>query len=91
LQSEEDRHYLKLRVSRDYLIKILSEDIGKFVIISSPPEILRDDLQAFKSLDAEIRTKLTRTIEKYYGGANQSVIGYRSSIFNASISEYEAL
>ncbi|NJR63759.1 MAG: SH3 domain-containing protein [Cyanobacteria bacterium CRU_2_1] len=91
LQSEDDRHYLKLRVSRDHIIKILSEDIGKFVVIPSPPEVLRDDLQAFKSLEAEVRPKLTRTIEKYYSGANQSVIGHRSSIFNASIGDSEAL
>jgi hypothetical protein len=90
LQSEEDRHSLKLRANRDHIIKILSEDIGKLIIISSPPEVLRDDLQAFKSLEAEIQSKLTRTIEKYYGGVSQSVIGYRSNIFNDSISQTEA-
>lgn len=89
LQSETDRHYLELQVSRDDIIEMLSQDDGKFVIIPSPPEILRDDLQAFKSLHAEIQAKLKVTIEKYYSGMTKSVIGYRD-IFDAPIKESKA-
>ncbi|MFM7448319.1 MAG: SH3 domain-containing protein [Leptolyngbyaceae cyanobacterium] len=88
-QSETDRHYLELQVSRDDVIQILSQDDGKLVIIPSPPEVLRDDLQAFKSLKAEIPAKLKVTIEKYYSGVTKSVIGYRN-IFDAPIKELKA-
>lgn len=88
-QNATDQHFLPLEVSRDDTIQILSQDNGKFVIIPSPPEVLRDDLQAFKSLKAEIPPRLKRIIEKYYGEVNESVIGYRS-IFNKSIGEGNA-
>jgi len=89
-QNKTDEDYLRLQVSRDNTIQIFSQDNGKFVIIPSPPEVLREDMQAFKSLKAEIPPKLKRTIEKYYGGINESVIGYRS-IFNDPIGANSAL
>lgn len=89
LQSDEDKYYLNLEVSTDDIIGILSQEDGKFLIIPSPPKILRDDIQAFKSLEAEIPPKLKRIIEKYYGGATKLIIGCRD-IFKHPIGETNA-
>ena len=89
IQSNSDIHYLPLQVNRDDIIQILSQDDGKFVIISSPPEVLRDDMPAFKSLKAEIPYKLKHAVEKYYGGIKESAISYRNILDN-SIGESKA-
>ena len=60
------------------------------MIIPSPPKVFRDDVQAFKSLEAEIPHKLCDAIKKYYGDEiTKSVIGYRN-IFNGPIDEINA-
>ncbi len=89
-QSITDMHYLPLQGSRDDIIDSLSQDAGKFFIISSPPKVFRDDVQAFKSLEAEIPHELCDAIKKYYGDEmTESVIGYRN-IFNGPIDEINA-
>ena len=88
LQAETDK-CLKLEVGRDDIVEILSQEDGKFVVIPSPPKVLRDDLQAFKSLEAEIPYKLKRIIEKYYGGGTDEIIGCKS-IFEHPIGENSA-
>lgn len=91
LQTGKDMHYLPLQATRDDIIQIFSQDNGKFIIIPSDPEILREDIQAFKSLKAEIPNKLEHTIERYYGKARgKTAIGNRN-IFNKSIKETSAL
>jgi len=90
LQIETDKHYLNLEVSRDDIIRILSQEDGKFVIIPSPPKVFRGDVEAFKSLEAEIPPKLKRIIEKYYGGATRGIIGCKN-IFKDSVGETNAL
>ncbi|MGF1675664.1 MAG: SH3 domain-containing protein [Rivularia sp. (in: cyanobacteria)] len=89
LQSEMDWHYLPLQGCREDIIEFLFQEDGKFIIIPSPPEILRDDIQAFKSLKAEIPPKLKRFIEKYYGGVTESVISCKN-IFNNHIEDVSA-
>ena len=90
LQIETDKHYLNLEVSRDDIIRILSQEDGKFVIIPSPPKVFRGDVEAFKSLEAEIPPKLKRIIEKYYGGATRGIIGCKN-IFKDPVGETNAL
>ena len=89
LQNTKDMHYLPLQGCREDIIEFLSQEHGKFVIIPSPPEVLRDDIQAFKSLKAEIPPKLKHIIEKYYDNYDektQSVINYKN-IFNNHVEE----
>ncbi len=88
LRIETDK-YLKLQVSSNDIIRIIAKENGKFVIIPSPPEILRGDLEAFKSLKAEIPPKLRRTIEKYYGGGERGIVGCKN-IFEHPVGETNA-
>ncbi len=85
---KKDRQYLPFQISRNDTLNLLSKEFGKFVIISSPPEVVTEE-RIFKSLGAEINHKLHQSIQQYYSGDIKYPISYQN-IFKDSISDYQA-
>lgn len=83
IQLKEDKHYLPTQISRKDIFDILEKEDGRLVVIPSPPEILRGDIECFKSLAAKTKAQFKTTIEKYYGNyyggdGSKSPIGYQN-------------
>jgi hypothetical protein len=88
-QMQEDMHYLPFQVSRKDILKLLSQEIGKFVIIPSPPKI-PSEIEIFQYLERKVSYKLKHIIETYYSNESvESPIAFKD-IFKSSIKNSQA-